>query len=97
MSKRPQLLKIKFNLLRNQKLDQPVDNSCVEDPNGKCMMDLRRRFGDYQYYMSFGGDQYFDLIRALDAIYGTSGIIIQLGHFISQASYEMTGYAAMGE
>ena len=55
-----------------------------------------KAFGDYQYYMSFGGDQYFDLNKVIDAIYGASGLIIQTGHWMSQVSYEVTGYTAMG-
>jgi nitrite reductase/ring-hydroxylating ferredoxin subunit len=47
--------------------------------------------------MSFGGDQYFDLIKAIDAIYGASGLIIQTGHWMSQVSYEVAGYTAIGE
>jgi len=55
-----------------------------------------KAFGDYQYYMSFGGDQYFDLNRAIDAIYGASGLLIQTGHWMSQTSYEVAGYTAIG-
>jgi hypothetical protein len=46
--------------------------------------------------MSFGGDQYFDLNRAIDAIYGASGLLIQTGHWMSQVSYEVAGYSAIG-
>lgn len=47
--------------------------------------------------MSFGGDQYFNLNKAIDAIYGSGGLIIQTGHWISQMSYEVAGYTAMGK
>ena len=46
--------------------------------------------------MSFGGDQYFDLNKAIDAIFGASGLIIQTGHWMSQVSYEVAGYSAVG-
>lgn len=55
-----------------------------------------KKFGDYQYYMSFGGDQYFDLPRPIDAIFGSGGLIIQTGHWMSQVSYEVAGYTAIG-
>lgn len=63
-------------------------DDCPEEP---------RLFGDYQYYISFGGDQYLDIPLAIDAAYGTRGLIVQVGHFISQVSYEVTGYAALGK
>jgi hypothetical protein len=56
-----------------------------------------KAFGDYQYYLSFGSDQYLDIPLAIDAAYGTRGLIVQMGHFVSQVSYEVTGYAAMGK
>ncbi len=37
-----------------------------------------------------------DIPLAIDAAYGTRGLIVQCGHFISQVSYEVTGYAALG-
>lgn len=55
-----------------------------------------KAFGDYQYYLSFGGDQYLDIPLAIDAAYGTRGMVVQIGHCLSQVSYEVTGYAAMG-
>ena len=67
--------------------------------NSTCLAEgseASRAYGDYQYYMSFGGDQYFDLNRAIDAIYGASGLIIQTGHWLSQVSYEVAGYTAIG-
>ena len=56
-----------------------------------------KAFGDYQYFLSFGGDQYLDIPLAIDAAYGTRGLIVQCGHFVSQVSYEVTGYTALGE
>ena len=68
--------------------------------DGTCLAlgeDQSKAFGEYQYFLSFGGDQYLDIPLAIDAAYGTRGLIVQMGHFVSQVSYEMTGYAAMGE
>ena len=59
--------------------------------------DTSRAFGDYQYYMSFGGDQYFNLPATIDAIFGASGIYPQMGHVLSQPSFEAAGYTAMGQ
>ena len=59
--------------------------------------DQSKAFGDYQYYLSFGGDQYLDMPLAIDAAYGIRGMIVQIGHFISQVSYEVIGYATMGK
>ena len=56
-----------------------------------------KAFGDYQYFLSFGGDQYLDIPLAIDAAYGIRGMIVQIGHCISQVSYEVTGYAVMGK
>ena len=58
---------------------------------------LPRAFGDYQYYASFGGDQYLDLPAAIDNIYGTSGIWPQVVHVMSQPFFEAAGYTAMGK
>jgi hypothetical protein len=58
--------------------------------------DQSKAFGDYQYFLSFGGDQYLDIPLAIDAAYGTRGLIVQMGHFTSQVSYEVIGYAAIG-
>ena len=69
-----------------------ADSSCLADTSAEA-----KAYGDYQYYMSFGGDQYFDLNRAIDAIYGSTGILIQTGHWMSQTSYEVAGYTAIGE
>lgn len=69
-----------------------ADSSCLADTSAEA-----KAYGDYQYYMSFGGDQYFDLNRAIDAIYGSTGILIQTGHWMSQMSYEVAGYTAIGE
>ena len=60
-------------------------------------LDSSRAFGDYQYYMSFGGDQYFNLPAAIDNIFGTSGIYPQLGHVLAQPNFEAAGYTAIGE
>ena len=65
--------------------------------NSTCLAtEASRAYGDYQYYMSFGGDQYFDLNKAIDAIFGASGLLIQTGHWMSQVSYEVAGYSAIG-
>jgi len=56
-----------------------------------------KAFGDYQYFLSFGGDQYLDIPLSIDAAYGTRGLIVQCGHFVSQVSYEVAGYTALGE
>jgi hypothetical protein len=71
-------------------LSQCSTENCLSKESG-------RFFGDYQYFLSFGGDQYFDLPLAIDAIYGTRGLIVQVGHCLSQVSYEVTGYAAIGK
>ena len=69
--------------------------------NGTCLAleewDQPKAFGEYQYFLSFGGDQYLDIPLAIDAAYGIRGMIVQVGHFISQVSYEVTGYATMGK
>jgi hypothetical protein len=38
-----------------------------------------------------------DIPLAIDAAYGTRGLIVQMGHFLSQVSFEVTGYAALGK
>ena len=60
-------------------------------------LDSSRAFGDYQYYVSYGGDQYFNLPAAIDNIFGASGIYPQLGHVLAQPSFEAAGYTAIGE
>ena len=75
-----------------------MDSCSLAD--GACLAlgeDQSKAFGEYQYFLSFGGDQYLDIPLAIDAAYGTRGLIVQMGHFVSQVSYEMTGYAAMGK
>jgi hypothetical protein len=57
---------------------------------------LPKAFGDYQYYFSFGGDQYFNLPAAIDNIFGTQGIWPQIIHVMSQPAFEAAGYTAMG-
>jgi len=73
-----------------------IPETCPGD-SGTCLEEQSRAFGDYQYFISFLGDQYLDIPLAIDAIYGTRGLIVQLCHFFSQVSYEVTGYAAIGQ
>lgn len=70
----------------------PANSTCIA-PGAQSS----KGFGDYQYFLSFGGDQYLDIPLAIDAAYGTRGLIVQIGHFTSQVSFEVVGYAAMGE
>ena len=60
-------------------------------------LDNSRAFGDYQYYVSYGGDQYFNVPAAIDNIFGASGIYPQLGHVLAQPSFEAAGYTAIGK
>ena len=68
-----------------------LDESCSTTDVG-----LPKAFGDYQYYWSFGGDQYFNLPAAIDNIFGTQGIWPQIIHVMSQPAFEAAGYTAMG-
>ena len=80
------------------KYNPGTPEACQGDP-GTCLIggsEDSRAFGDYQYFISFLGDQYLDIPLAIDAIYGTRGLIVQLTHFFSQVSFEVTGYAALG-
>ena len=80
-------------------LNPGTPNLCPLEDSSSCLQGFQaepRLFGDYQYFLSFGGDQYLDIPLAIDAVYGTRGLIVQVGHFISQVSYEVTGYAALG-
>lgn len=94
---------IRFNYFRNSteaKLNTALSPlSFCGGSNSTCLIESSgdsKKFGDYQYFMSFGGDQYFDLNKAIDAIFGASGLIIQTGHWLSQVSYEVAGYTTVG-
>ena len=60
-------------------------------------LESSREFGDYQFYMSFGGDQYLNRPASVDGIIGVSGIYRQISHLLSQPAFEAAGYTAMGK
>jgi hypothetical protein len=52
--------------------------TCSAANNGTCLSlkpDQSKAFGDYQYFLSFGGDQYLDIPLAIDAAYGPRGLV----------------------
>ncbi len=52
--------------------------TCSAANNGTCLSlkpDQSKAFGEYQYFLSFGGDQYLDIPLAIDAAYGTRGLV----------------------
>jgi len=55
-----------------------------------------RAFGDYQYFFSFGGDQYFDLPASIDSNYGVSGQITQVSNAFFTIPTQLAGFAAFG-
>ena len=59
-------------------------------------LDLSRAYGDYQFYLSYGGDQYFNVPRVIDNVFGPPGIYRQLGHILAQTNFEAAGYTAIG-
>ena len=56
-----------------------------------------RLYGDYQYYLSFGGDQYFDMPNIIENNFGILGINVHVAHFIAGQTFELTGYTAYGK
>jgi hypothetical protein len=75
----------------------PWHGSLADNGNKElAIADQSRAFGDYQYYLSFGGDQYLNIPAAVDGIIGVSGLYRQMGHALSQPSFESAGYTAMG-
>jgi hypothetical protein len=56
-----------------------------------------RRFGDYQYFMSFGGDQFYNIPQIMENVFGVLGIVIHVSHFIAGQVFELTGYTTFGE
>jgi hypothetical protein len=56
-----------------------------------------RAYGDYQYYLSFGGDQYFDIPNIIENNFGVLGLVVHVTHFIAGQSFELTGYSAYGK
>jgi hypothetical protein len=67
--------------------------------NGTCSTQLlseKKGFGDYQFFLSYGGDQYLDLPNSIDGNFGTSGIVIHVSHFIAGQVFELTGYTTFG-
>lgn len=72
---------------------QGLNDTAVADLD----LDQLRAFGEYQYYLSYGGDQYFNVPRVIDNVFGPPGIYRQLGHMLAQISFEAAGYTAMGQ
>ena len=68
--------------------------------NGTCtttsLID-KRAFGEYQYFLSFGGDQYFDIPNIIENNYGILGINVHIAHYIAGQVFELTGYTAFGK
>ena len=68
-------------------------------PNGTCSsVDVYepRAFGEYQYYQSFGGDQYYNMPLVMENVFGVLGIVIHVSHFIAGLVFELTGYTTFG-
>ena len=55
-----------------------------------------RAFGDYQYYLSFGGDQYFNMPRVIDSVFGLAGQLSQMSNWICAVPFELVGYTVYG-
>ena len=53
-------------------------------------------YGAYQYYLSFGGDQFFNIPTIIDNNFGVLGLGIHVAHFIGGMSFELAGYTAYG-
>ena len=56
-----------------------------------------RAFGDYQFYLSYGGDQLFNLPFAVDSNFGVSGQISQVSNSFFTIPCQLAGYAAYGK
>ena len=56
-----------------------------------------RLYGDYQYFLSFGGDQYFDIPNIIENNFGVLGQVVHVAHFIAGQSFELAGYTAFGK
>ena len=55
-----------------------------------------RAFGDYQYYLSFGGDQYFNMPKVIDSVFGLAGQVSQMSNWICAVPFELVGYTVYG-
>jgi hypothetical protein len=87
-------------LLSNYYRGSHVNNACSSTHNGTCSAILPtdpRAYGDYQYYLSFGGDQYFDIPNIIENNFGVLGLVVHVAHFIAGQSFELAGYTAYGE
>jgi hypothetical protein len=88
------------NLLSNYYRGSYVSNDCSSSHNGICSA-IRptnpRAYGDYQYFLSFGGDQYFDIPNIIENNFGVLGLVVHVAHFIAGQSFELAGYTAFGE
>ena len=78
-----------------------ITSKCLPSLNGTCsestaLMDPRA-YGDYQYFLSFGGDQYFDIPNIMENNFGVLGLVVHVAHFMAGQSFELAGYTAYGK
>ena len=74
--------------------------SCKGKITDSCLASVSeepRLYGDYQYYMSLGGDQFLDIPTVIDNNFGIQGIVIHVSHFIAGQTFELSGYTAFGK
>ncbi len=78
------------NLLSNyylqNKYSLPTNNSAISS----------RAYGDYQYYLSFGGDQLMNVPSSIDGIFGVSGLMTLVAHIVIAMPSELIGYTTYG-
>ncbi len=55
-----------------------------------------RAYGDYQYYVSFGGDQLMNVPSGIDGIFGVSGLMTLVAHIVIAMPSELVGYTTYG-
>ena len=76
-------------------------SKCPSSQNGTCSSSTAltnpRAYGDYQYFLSFGGDQYFDIPNIMENDFGVLGQVVHVVHFIAGQSFELAGYTAYGK
>jgi hypothetical protein len=81
-------------------MDSQTTLNCSASQNETCSSYTSlfpRAFGDYQYYLSFGGDQYFDIPNIMENNFGVLGLVVHVTHFIAGQSFELAGYTAYGK
>ena len=59
--------------------------------------EVPRAFGDYQYFLSYGGDRFFNMPLVIETETGLFGHIIQIVDTIVIIPFQLVGYSAYGK